>query len=296
MRWSALLKMQGLASLNNQEFGQPRASTSEGKAAGGEDWAGVVDCHYGGLLFFGEEDADGGGAGGVEGAGAEVDEGAAHSAFAGPGEGAVHGGEALTAVDGEVDLLAGAGAEGIGSGEGGEIAVGEGNGRGGVGVAQGLEEIEDGAGGFAAGFCVREEADSVRAAKALDVRLRGEEGFDEIELAEHGGGKKRGDGTVGKQVFGDGAIAHVGCSAESGFPIAEAPVPGGTGEGGAGIDEFADAVEIEVGDGDHFADQFGGLGGKSVADGRDEIFVGLRFEGEKGGGESHCGNDGGDKL
>jgi hypothetical protein len=45
MRWSALLKMQGLASLNNQEFGQPRASTSEGKAAGGEDWAVVEDSH-----------------------------------------------------------------------------------------------------------------------------------------------------------------------------------------------------------------------------------------------------------
>jgi hypothetical protein len=288
--------MQELASLNDQEFSWPRVSTSEGKAAGGEDWAGVVDCHYGGLLFFGEEDADGGRAGGMEGAVAEVDEGAAHGAFAGPGEGAVHGGEALTAVDGEVDLLARAGAERVGSGEGGEVAVGEGNGRASVSVAQGLEEIEDGAGGFAAGFGVGEEADAVRAAKVLDVRLRGEEGFDEIELAENGGGKERRNGALGEKVLGNGAVAHVRSGTESSFPIAEAPVPGGTGERGAGVNEFADAVEVEVGDGDHFADEFGGLGGEGVADGRGEVVVVLRFEGEKPGGESHCGNDGGDKL
>jgi hypothetical protein len=73
-------------------------------------------------------------------------------------------------------------------------------------------------------------------------------------------------GTVRDQVFGDLAIAHVRGGAKCGLPIAESPIPGGFCKSGTGRHQFLHAFEIEVSNGDHFADQLGWLCRKSVRD------------------------------
>lgn len=198
----------------------------------------------------GEGDADAGGAGGGEGVAALPEESAGGLAFAFEVEGA--------ALDRDDESLVGEGAEGVGA----EVARGEvfgeiAGGVGLVGFGDGGEVVEDDLGVVAAGAGVVEERDAVRALDAGELGAGGEGGADDVDVSQHGVGEEVGAGAVGDEEFGDFAAAGVGGGAEGGFPVAEAPVNGGAGEGGAGGDEFGHGVEIEVA----LADDLPDLGG-----------------------------------
>ncbi len=129
----------------------------------------------------------------------------------------------------------------------------------GVGVAEFVEVGDDGGGAGSAGAGVRHEGEAVGSGGALEPRRGGEEGFDEVALAQHGGGEDGGGGAAGEEEFGDLALADVGGGTEGGFPVAEAPVEGGVNQTGVTLGEGADALGIAMGGGDHF-ERAGGVG------------------------------------
>jgi len=70
----------------------------------------------------------------------------------------------------------------------------------------------------------------MRALCRTHLRMRGEHGLDDLELAQHRRNEEVEAGAVGEQELRDVTPSHVACRAERGFPVAVAPVPGGIGE------------------------------------------------------------------
>lgn len=62
---------------------------------------------------------------------------------------------------------------------------------------------------------------------ALGVWKCGQRGFENVNAAKHCGGEEVEPRAFLKQPFGDIPTAHVGGSAERGFEVAAAPIPGG---------------------------------------------------------------------
>ena len=85
-----------------------------------------------------------------------------------------------------------------------------------VGVAEAREELDHGGGGGATGAGVGQEGDAVGTVGAFQGGGGGEEGLEEIELAEHGGGEDGGGFAVGEEEFGYFAVADVGRGTEGG--------------------------------------------------------------------------------
>lgn len=224
-----------------------------------------------------EFDAGGGRAGGKEFQIAEMEEGASHGAFAGPEElrrVGVHFAESEDSGIGKSDfhMFRIAGAEGIDADERMVFSFGERNGLGGVGAVERFQVIEDFTGSVAAHTRVGKKTDAVRAVDFLRAGIRSEKRFYERKLSEKGGGEKRRVRTAGEKIFRHGAIAHVAGGTKRSFPVTEPPVPRGVRESGLRIADFLYAIEIEVGDGDEFADKFRRLRWEKFADGHGSSF------------------------
>ena len=71
--------------------------------------------------------------------------------------------------------------------------------------------------------------------------------------------------SLGDEIFRDGAIAHMRSPAERRFPIAEPPVPGSTRQRRLRLYKLLHAIEVEVGNPDHFACEVRRLGGERIA-------------------------------
>ena len=115
---------------------------------------------------------------------------------------------------------------------------------------------------------VDEEGDAVRAGDVASVGIGGEDGFDDVEVAEHGGGVEVEAGAVGEEEFGDVAAAHVGGGAKAGFEVAATPVPGRIDEGGRFGEEGLNSGEVGMGDADEGLDFIGGESGWAIGHGR----------------------------
>ncbi len=113
-------------------------------------------------------------------------------------------------------------------------------------LREGFEEVDYGDGFFAAFLGVGHQRDAMRAFGGGEIGEGGEHGLDDIEAAEHGGVEDVHSGAAGNQEQGDVFAAHVTGAAESGFPVAPAPIPGGVEQAGLLGEEGFCAVEVHV--------------------------------------------------
>lgn len=115
-----------------------------------------------------------------------------------------------------------------------------------VSITQRSEVVEGVFGFVAARPGVGQQRDAVGAKQTLRAGAGGDEGLDDIGVAEHGCREEVDASTVFDEELGDFAAANMRRRAEGSFPISETPVPGGVDERGVHLDQFAYAFFIEV--------------------------------------------------
>src|SRR5476651_1280452 len=123
----------------------------------------------------------------------------AHHSFSGPNH--------LSTIYRYIDLLIDRRPEAIASLNAFRLAFGKRNKRICVSISERLQKFENRAARLTPGFGMRSEADAVRTANTLDAGLRGNEGFDDLQMSQHRGGEQRRPCSFGDQILGNGPIA-----------------------------------------------------------------------------------------